>query len=315
MKTEEQIRENERILRMLKRPEGPVDVVLDTDTYNEIDDQYALAFLIKSAPRLRLVGIHAAPFYAPEFNHKSENPRDGMEKSYEEILHVLQLMGRAALAPLARTGSQEYLHSETEPVDSPAARRLVELAMEHSPENPLYVLAIGAITNVASALLMEPEIKNRMVLVWLGGNAYSWPDNKEFNLFQDVAGARVVFGCGVPLVQLPCLGVVSAFTTTGPELEHWLRGKNALCDYLVDITIREAEEYHMGACWSRAIWDVTAVGWLLGENYMQDRLTHSPIPEYDHRYSFSEDRHLIRCVYSINRDALFHRLFTTLAEG
>ena len=125
----------------------------------------------------------------------------------------------------------------------------------------------------------------------------------------------MVFGCGVPLVQLPCLGVVSAFTTTGPELEHWLRGKNALCDYLVDITIREAEEYHMGACWSRAIWDVTAVGWLLGENYMQDRLTHSPIPEYDHRYSFSEDRHLIRCVYSINRDALFHRLFTTLAEG
>ena len=315
MKTEEQIRKNERILRMLKRPEGPVDVVLDTDTYNEIDDQYALAFLIKSAPRLRLVGIHAAPFYAPEFNHKSENPRDGMEKSYEEILHVLQLMGREDLAPLARKGSQEYLHSETEPVDSPAARRLVELAMERSPEKPLYVLAIGAITNVASALLMEPEIKNRMVLVWLGGNAYSWPDNKEFNLFQDVAGARVVFGCGVPLVQLPCLGVVSAFTTTGPELEHWLRGKNALCDYLVDITIREAEEYHMGACWSRAIWDVTAVGWLLGENYMQDRLTHSPIPEYDHRYSFSEDRHLIRCVYSINRDALFHKLFTTLAEG
>lgn len=315
MKTEEQIRKNERILRMLKRPEGSVDVVLDTDTYNEIDDQYALAFLIKSAPRLRLVGIHAAPFYAPEFNHKSENPRDGMEKSYEEILHVLQLMGREDLAPLARKGSQEYLHSETEPVDSPAARRLVELAMEHSPEKPLYVLAIGAITNVASALLMEPEIKNRMVLVWLGGNAYSWPDNKEFNLFQDVAGARVVFGCGVPLVQLPCLGVVSAFTTTGPELEHWLRGKNALCDYLVDITIREAEEYHMGACWSRAIWDVTAVGWLLGENYMQDRLTHSPIPEYDHRYSFSQDRHLIRCVYSINRDALFHRLFTTLAEG
>lgn len=61
--------------------------------------------------------------------------------------------------------------------------------MEHSEEKPLYVLAIGAITNVASALLMEPEIKNRMVLVWLGGNAYSWPDNKEFNLFQDVAGA------------------------------------------------------------------------------------------------------------------------------
>ena len=169
MNMEEQIRENQKILRMLRRPEGQIDVVLDTDTYNEIDDQYALAFLVKSAPRLRLVGIHAAPFYAPEFNHKSENPEDGMEKSYEEILRVLRLMEREDLIPLAQKGSREYMKSETEPVESPAAHRLVELAMEHSEEKPLYVLAIGAITNVASALLMEPEIKNRMVLVWLGG--------------------------------------------------------------------------------------------------------------------------------------------------
>lgn len=61
--------------------------------------------------------------------------------------------------------------------------------MEYTPEKPLYVVAIGAITNVASALLMRPEIKDRMVLVWLGGNSLEWPDNKEFNLFQDVAAA------------------------------------------------------------------------------------------------------------------------------
>ena len=50
------------------------------------------------------------------------------------------------------------------------------------------------------ALLLNPEIKNRMVLIWLGGNAIHWPHNREFNLFQDVAGARIVFGCGVRLV-------------------------------------------------------------------------------------------------------------------
>ena len=57
MNMEEQIRENQKILRMLRRPEGQIDVVLDTDTYNEIDDQYALAFLVKSAPRLRHRGL------------------------------------------------------------------------------------------------------------------------------------------------------------------------------------------------------------------------------------------------------------------
>ena len=104
--------------------------------------------------------------------------------------------------------------------------------MERSEEQPLYVIAIGAITNVASAILLEPKIIEKIVLVWLGGNAHDWTDNKEFNLYQDVAAARVVFGCGVPLVQLPCAGVVSGFRTTGPELEYWLRGKNKLCDYL-----------------------------------------------------------------------------------
>ena len=81
----------------------------------------------------------------------------------------------------------------------------------------LYVIAIGAITNVSSALIMNPAIRDRIVLIWLGGHALNWPNNKEFNLYQDVAGARIVFGCCVPLVQLPCMGVVSAFTTSGPE--------------------------------------------------------------------------------------------------
>ena len=68
--------------------------------------------------------------------------------------------------------------------------------------------------------VIAAAIRDRIVLIWLGGHALNWPNNKEFNLYQDVAGARIVFGCGVPLVQLPCMGVVSAFTTSGPELEN-----------------------------------------------------------------------------------------------
>ena len=79
-----------QLLERLRRPEGKVDVVLDTDTYNEIDDQFALAYLIKSADKLNLKAIYAAPF----FNEKSEGPADGMEKSFQEIHHILSLMGK-----------------------------------------------------------------------------------------------------------------------------------------------------------------------------------------------------------------------------
>jgi hypothetical protein len=301
---------NEGLLHRLQKPKGNVDVVLDTDTYNEIDDQFALAFLIKSPEKLNLKRIYAAPFY----NQNSSSPADGMEKSYNEIFNVLTLMKRDDLKPLVKRGSAGYLPSETGAVDSEAARDLAALAMNYSEDKPLYVIAIGAITNVASAILIKPEIINRIVIIWLGGNGLHWIHNVEFNLTQDIAAARVVFGCGAALVQLPCQGVVTEFAASGPELEHWLRGKNELCDYLVDYTTSSALKDGGLPNWTRVIWDVTAVAWLLDGDFMEDRLEPSPIPEYDYRWSIDPRRHLYRYVYRIKRDRLFQALFEALGK-
>ena len=302
--------DNAKIIKRLEKPSGKVDVVIDTDTYNEIDDQYALAYLIKSDEKLNLKAIYAAPFS----NAKASGPAEGMEKSYQEILNVLTLMKREDLKESVFKGSTEYMPSETVPVVSDAAKDLAERAMQYTEEKPLYVIAIGAITNVSSAILMNPDIIDRIVLIWLGGNAVNWPHNKEFNLYQDVAGARIVFGCGVPMVQLPCMGVVSAFTTSGPELEYHLRGKNELCDYLIDVTTKEAMRCYGGNTWTRPIWDVTAVAWLLDGDFEEDYLIHSPIPEYDDRYAFDNNRHFIKYVYHIKRDNLFADLFKKLTK-
>ena len=290
-------------LQMLETPRKPIDMVLDTDAYNEIDDQYAISYAI-AAEKLNLKALYAAPFDNP----LSSGPADGMEKSYQEIHNLLRLMGREM--PVFR-GSTAFLTDEKTPVDSPAVQDLIERAMSYTWENPLYVVAIGAITNIASALLVRPEIADRIVVVWLGGHTLEWPGNAEFNLRQDVAAARVVYGSGAPLVLLPCMGVVHAFTTTEPELNHWLRGKNALCDYLVDHTVEAANEYAKGKVWSRPIWDVTAIGWLLndGDRFMLDKLVHTPIPEYDNHYAEDFRRPLCRMVYYIKRDALMGDLF------
>lgn len=302
--------DNSRLIRRLEKPKGRVDVVIDTDTYNEIDDQFALSYLVKSDEKLDLKAIYAAPF----FNQKSTGPADGMEKSYQEIMKVLTLLDREDLKSNVYRGSTSYMPSEMKPVISDAAKDLAQRAMNYTEEKPLYVIAIGAITNVSSALLLNPEIKDRIVVIWLGGNAIHWPHNREFNLYQDVAGARIVFGCGVPLVQLPCMGVVSSFTTSGPELEYHLRGKNKLCDYLIDVTTEEAIKCYGGSTWTRPIWDVTAVAWLLDGDFEEDCLIHSPIPEYDDRYAFDNGRHFIKYVYHIKRDNLFADLFEKLIK-
>ena len=300
------------LLNRLEVPTGIVDAVLDTDAYNEIDDQFALSYMLKSTERIRVKAVYAAPF----LNANSESPEDGMRKSYEELKTILRLAERNDLIPDAYLGSARYLPSETEFVDSDAARDLSVRAMQYSPEKPLYVVSIGCITNIASALLMNPEIRDRIVIVWLGGHSLEWPDTAEFNMMQDVAAARVVFGSGAAVVQLPCAGVVDHFTVSEPELRFWLLGKNALCDHLAEATIKAANQYAAGKPWSRVIWDVTAVAWLNNDRqrFMESRLIPSPICQYDHHYSSDPRRPFSRYVWQIHRDALLEDLIQKLTR-
>ncbi len=298
-------------LNRLHTPVGRVDAVLDSDAYNEIDDQYAIAYLLRSDEKIHCEAIYAAPFYNRRL---VGDPGEGMERSYSEIRKVVRLCGREDMLPNILRGAPRYLQDEETPVDSEAVRDLIARAKRHSAENPLYVIGIGAITNIASAILTDRSITDSIVVVWLGGHALHWSDTKEFNMAQDIAAARVVFSSGVPLVQLPCFGVVSEFAVSAPELEKWLVGKNPLCDYLARNTITYQERYFPGKPWAKQIWDVTAVAWLLndGERFMKERIIRAPLPEYDGFYSFPQKTHFIKYVWSINRNELFADLFGKL---
>ncbi|MCK3685546.1 nucleoside hydrolase [Maribellus sp. YY47] len=293
-------------LKQLTPPNGKIRMVLDTDTYNEIDDQFALAYALLSKEKLDLQAVYAAPFY----NSRSEGPGDGMEKSYQEILRLLKFMGKSP-EDFAFRGSDKYLEDISQPIRSEAALDLVEKAMACSPEDPLYVVPIGCITNIASAILIEPKIIQNIVVVWLGGHGLDWPNQKEFNLRQDVLAAQEVFNSGVPLVVMPCQPVVSHFHSTLPELAHYLKGKNELSDYLYNIVV----EYSKGQeAYSKVIWDVTAVAWLINPSWIPTDLVHSPILTDQVTYSVDRGRHFIRMAKSLNRDAIFRDLFKKLAQ-
>ena len=59
---------------------------------------------------------------------------------------------------------------------------MVRLAMAHTAQDPLYVIGLAAITTIASAILLEPEITERMVVVWLGGQCPLLAPNITWNL-------------------------------------------------------------------------------------------------------------------------------------
>lgn len=302
-----------KFLNNLKCPEGKIDVILDTDAYNEVDDQFAIAYMLKSNDKLNVKGICAAPFH----NKNSSGAKDGMERSYNEIFKILKLAGREDLNNIVFSGSEDYLIDEKNPRNSPAADFMAELANNYSPENPLYIVAIGAITNVASAILKNPEMKENTVIVWLGGHGRDYKEPvSEFNMVQDIAAARVVINSGVPFVQLPCRGVVDRLTISKPELEYWLIGKNPLATYLAENTISAAESYAKGKPWTRVIWDISTIAWLLNKDgrFMQDRIIPTHIPQYDRLYAENKDGHFMTYVYHIERDAIIEDLFRKLCE-
>ena len=136
----------------LALPTGRPRVVIDTDTANEIDDQFALAWALMSPQQLDLQGVYAAPFSfahrrasladapadAPPFNP----PAVGMERSYDEIRTVFDKLGAATTDRVFR-GSAGYLPRPGEPLRSEAVDHLIACARHGDGAEPLYVLALG----------------------------------------------------------------------------------------------------------------------------------------------------------------------------
>lgn len=287
-------------------PTAPVRAVLDTDTFNEVDDQFALAHALLSPERIALEAVYAAPFV----NTRAATPAEGMENSLAEIHRVLALVGAAPRDGVFR-GSTAWLSDHGQPVDSPAARDLI--ARAHRGPGPLHVVAIGAPTNVASALLLDPSIVDHIVVVWLGGHALHWPHTREFNLMQDVAASRVLLESPVPLVLLPCMGVVQILATTVPELTHYLGGRGGIAEFLHDRVRDFPDQPADRMCWHKVIWDVAATAWLVNPDWCPSDLRALPALRNDLTWDHTtRPGKTVRYVHEVKRDPIFADLFRKL---
>jgi inosine-uridine nucleoside N-ribohydrolase len=278
-------------------------MVLDTDTYNEIDDQFALVYALLSPERMTCEAIYAAPFA----NSRAPSPEDGMLKSYDEILRVLDRLGRPHAGFVFR-GATTWLSSVDHPVSSAAVDDLINRA-KADPDHPLYVVALGAITNIASALLAAPELSQQIIVVWLGGNPSYWDRATEFNVSQDMLAARLVFDSGVPLVHVPCINVTEHLRTTEAELERFVKGRGRIGDYLFD---SYSAYYDQHFARSKELWDLGPIAWLVNPEWVDTVLIPSPMLTMDHTWSHDPHRHLIREARSVHRDAIFGDLFQKL---
>jgi purine nucleosidase len=303
-------------VQRLEPPTHPARVVLDTDAANEIDDQFAIAYAVLSAEHLSVEAVYAAPFQRlgpaePDLTSPTAGvfPGEGMEQSYQEIVRVLNALPSANLDNSIHRGAESWLTDAETPVTSPAAEDLIaRVRTQAAGPDPLYVVALGAPTNVASALLAAPEIAEQVVVIWLGGNGTWWIPGAEYNVYQDRHASRVLLDCGVPLVHVPCYQVTEKLMTTQAEVERVVRGRGRIGNYLADLY----QGFDHGGARMKQLWDIGPIAWLINPNWCPSALVHSPVLQDDLTWGFDPTRHLIREVRDIDADAVLGDLFAKL---
>ena len=280
-----------------------IDVIIDTDTYNEIDDQFAVVYALLASERMTVKSIYAAPY----LNKRSTSAGDGMQKSYEEILRLLSRLNRSSEGFVFKGSDRFMIENNNQPVESEATEHLIDHVRR--AEGLTYVITLGAPTNVASAIMLAPDIKEKMVVVWLGGKAHHWSTASEFNLMQDLKASQILFDSGVPLIQVPTNPVTSHLLTSLPEIEQYLKGRGEIGQYLYEIYLDYYEDHFAR---SKVIWDISAVAYLINHEWFNTALVPSPILTSEMTYSFDPSRHFIRVVQELRRDSIFGDMFSRI---
>lgn len=280
-----------------------VNVILDTDTYNECDDQFALSYLIKSKDLFNIEAITVAPYSHTKRNVKV---KDGQELSYNEILKICNWLNFKTNNKVFK-GSMDYIQNGYDETND-AVNKIIEIALKN---NKTYILGIGAITNIALAIKKEPQIVNKIEIIWLGGNELGYIDNLEYNFRQDVEAVKIVFESEVKLTILPCKNIVSELRIDINTLKKYLKNKSELCNYLIERFYNDG--YH-GIQESRVIWDISVIAYMINKNWFETKRISCPNVREDTSYETTNNRHNTTFVSKLDRNKIYEDLFLKLGE-
>lgn len=288
-----------------------VRIIIDTDCKNEADDQYALVHHLLT-PMLDIRGIIAAHFET-EWRRYGQ-PGTTVHASMAEVQKVLSLMHMEARCPVV-LGADHPLPDESTPVYSEGAKLIVEEAMKDDAR-PLYVALLGTATDLATALLMEPAIADRLTAIWIGGGAYpagEW----EFNLAQDLHAANVLLSSTMPLWQVP-RDTYKQMNITLSELRYRVATQGEVGAYLfrqmaeLNDRLADSPNFPHGESW--CLGDQPTVGLLLEDRGRRNyKMQPAPRVAPDWRYIHQPGNRDIRVYHTLDVRMIMEDFYAKLA--
>jgi inosine-uridine nucleoside N-ribohydrolase len=140
------------------------------------------------------------------------------------------------------SGAAHAMPDAATPVDSDGARLIIQ---EAHKTGPLFIIFLGPLTDMASALLLDPAIAENpdLTVVWIGGTPYDGitggEARGEYNLSNDVTSANVVFQSNLRVWQIP-MSVYRMVGVSYAELDEKVAPHGELGAYLV----RQLKEFN-----------------------------------------------------------------------
>jgi len=286
-----------RVVPVIPPKEKRIRVVFDTDAKNEIDDIWALALAVLSPERFQIEGFVAANFD----NRRPEAGPDSIEASAREIETILAKAGLVGKYPIKR-GSPPMRY-KYEPSESEGVDFIIAKAMASTPQDPLWIVGLGAATDIASAYLKEPRIAERVRVFWHFRTR--WPDKCwNFNVIGDVRAARIVFHSDLPFVLFD----TGTHLSCPMEFSQKFVSCGALGKYL--------HEYRFGSSYYRrpdkGFFDLGDIAALVDPDLASWAVVHCPEVDWDLAYKHRKTKGKILRCYDIDRDKTMQLLHAKL---
>lgn len=257
-------------------------VIFDSDANNELDDQHALAYLLLNGDTFKVDAVTVNATY---------NGGD-IQGHYEEALRILKLCNLANEVPLLK-GANGNFNSIIEDWDpnSYDGKEGVDYLIKATKREPIVIIAVGKLTNIALALKKDPTFAQRTKIVWLGSN---YPEPGEYNQDNDTIAMNYVLNSSIPFemvtvrygkpsgtdaVKVTKKEINEKMPGIGPKAIETVIGRHGgefdnFGDY--SVSLFEYIDYH-GDPPSRPLFDMVAVAILKDETWGEIRSIPAPI--------------------------------------
>ena len=287
---------------------APIRVVLDCDTANEVDDQFAIAHALglpEGVLDVRgVVSVHNTIAHGP-------GSRDMYQDEAERVV------GLCGSSVPCITGADRPMNSRGEPAPSAG----LEFLIDEARKGPLTVILTGPATDAASLLVAEPGLRENVRVVWLGGfgdaTAYGRHKFHELNGRADIAAWRVLFEEDVDLLHVPGWPAPAKLLVRAAPFAGEVRAVgNPISSYLAEILELWVAEYvgPIDPQGEKILWDVACVAAVAHpESVTVER---RPLPTIDaaaaHDYSLPGRE--VESVVDLDEDAVLRGMVEALGR-